>query len=402
MFRIALAVIALRVADDNFIQPAAGTSPADHLVSGLVPLALLALAAWVHPRLKPGAQGALAITLGILGIATGLDAVHYARAAGLGADDVSGLLAVAAGVALIGHGARTLWRSRRDGRWRYARRAGLGAGALVAAGLVLMPVGVGYVSTHVARADVPADRLNTPHETVTFKTRDGLKLEGWYIPSRNGAAVISFPGRKGPQRQARMLARHGYGVLLFDRRGEGRSDGQPNTFGWGGDEDIKAAVRYLQRRKDVDPRRIGGIGLSVGGELMLEAAAETKDLAAVVSEGAGPRTLAEEVDDEGLPATDKLLARLTYGLRDATMAVTTQNTPPKHLKTLVPRIAPRPLLLIAAPNTANGEKLNRIYYQAAREPKALWENPESGHVNGIAARPKEYERRVVEFFDRAL
>ena len=151
--------------------------------------------------------------------------------------------------------------------------------------------GAAYVTAHVARAVVPADHLDTPHETVTFTTKDGLKLEGWYIPSRNGAAVISFPGRNGPQRQARMLARHGYGVLLFDRRGEGRSEGQPNTFGWGGDEDIKAAIRYLKTRDDVDPKRIGGIGLSVGGELMLEAAAETKDLAAVVSEGAGARSL---------------------------------------------------------------------------------------------------------------
>ena len=81
---------------------------------------------------------------------------------------------------------------------------------------------------------------------MSFTTRDGLALEGWYIPSRNGAAVISFPGRKGPQRQARMLARHGYGVLLFDRRGEGRSEGEPNGLGWGGDEDIKAAIAYLQ------------------------------------------------------------------------------------------------------------------------------------------------------------
>ena len=31
-----------------------------------------------------------------------------------------------------------------------------------------------------------------------------------------------------------MLARHGYGVLLFDRRGEGRSEGEPNAWGWGG------------------------------------------------------------------------------------------------------------------------------------------------------------------------
>jgi fermentation-respiration switch protein FrsA (DUF1100 family) len=103
-----------------------------------------------------------------------------------------------------------------------------------------------------------------------------------------------------------------------------------------------------------------------------------------------------------LPKLDRWLANVSYGLRDATVAVTTGHKPPRHLKRLVGRIAPRPLLLIAAPNTQNGEKLNRIYYQAAREPKALWEIPESGHVNGIAARPKEYERRVVEFFDDAL
>ena len=172
--------------------------------------------------------------------------------------------------------------------------------------------------------------------------------------------------------------------------------------GWGGGEDIKAAIAYLKTRPDVDPARIGGIGLSVGGELMLETAASTTDLAAVVSEGAGARTRAEEVDTEGLKPLDRWFANVAYGLRDATLAVASSQGPPEHLKRLVGKIAPRPLLLIAAPNTPNGEKLNRIYYQAAREPKALWEIPESKHVDGIAARPQEYERRVVEFFDDAL
>ena len=36
--RVALAVMALHVIDDSFLQPANGTSAADHLVSGLVPL----------------------------------------------------------------------------------------------------------------------------------------------------------------------------------------------------------------------------------------------------------------------------------------------------------------------------------------------------------------------------
>ena len=92
-----------------------------------------------------------------------------------------------------------------------------------------------------------------------------------------------------------MLVRHGYGVLLFDRRGEGASEGDPNMWGWGGERDIHAAVDFLQHRPDVDPDRIGGIGFSVGGELMLQAAAENDGLAAVVSEGAGHRSLKEEM-----------------------------------------------------------------------------------------------------------
>ena len=68
----------------------------------------------------------------------------------------------------------------------------------------------------------------------------------------------------------------------------------------------------------------------------------------------------------------------------------------------MPGIAPRPLLLIAAPNSPHGEELNRGYYRAAREPKTLWEIPESKHTGGLTARPEEYERRVIGFFDRAL
>ena len=81
-----------------------------------------------------------------------------------------------------------------------------------------------------------------------------------------------------------MLADNGYGVLL-DRRGEGESEGDPNIFGWQGERDIHAAVEFLQNCPDVDPERIGGIGLSVGGEMMIEAAAESTALKAIVSEG---------------------------------------------------------------------------------------------------------------------
>ena len=70
------------------------------------------------------------------------------------------------------------------------------------------------------------------------------------------------------------------------------SEGDPNIFGWQGERDIHAAVEFLQNCPDVDPERIGGIGLSVGGEMMIEAAAESTALKAIVSEvaaGVRPR-----------------------------------------------------------------------------------------------------------------
>ena len=403
MFRIALSLIALRIVDSNFLQPAPGTGPTDHLVSGLVPLALLGLVAYAYPRLRRGgAQGVLALATGLFGVTIGVDAVHYARELGLSADDVTGFLSIPAGLTLMGLGALDLWRSRRADRWRYPRRVLYVAGLYLGVGIFVVPVGMGYVGTKVATAGVPANHLGVAYEDVKFETEDGLELEGWYIPSKNGAAVISFPGRNGPQRQARMLARHGYGVLVFDRRGEGRSEGEPNIFGWGGDEDIKAAIRYLKTRADVDPNRIGGIGLSVGGELMLEAAAETTELRAVVSDGAGARTAREALDTEGTSTTYKLLSGISNGLKDVTMTIATGRTPPKHLKDLVGRIAPRPLLLIADPESDNGEKLNRLYYRHAKQPKALWEIPGAGHVNGAVSRKAAYEKRIVSFFDQAL
>jgi uncharacterized protein len=402
LFLLGIAVIAVHVLDDNFIQPEPGTSAGDHLVSGLLPLGLLGLAAWAYPRLRGTWQGAMALTFGLLGIAAGSEGYHYATEVGASGDDFTSLLCLPAGVLLLGVGAFTLWRTRRtEGSlwWRYPRRALIAAAALVPAALVLL-VGYSYGTVHNGRAVVPSDGLGVPHEDVSFETADGLELEGWYIPSRNGAAVISFPGRNGPQKPARILARHGYGVLLFDRRGEGVSEGEPNAWGWGGEADIKAAIDYLQHRPDVDADRIGGIGLSVGGEMMIEAAAETDELKAIVSEGAGARSYNEEKLG-GERGVNKVLGALVGVTKSASVAAFSNQAPPPSLKDLAAKVD-QPLLLIAAPESGHGEELNRHYARAAGDNATLWEIPESRHVGGLEARPVEYEQRVMSFFDEAL
>ncbi len=166
--------------------------------------------------------------------------------------------------------------------------------------IVLLPVSIAYVVTHTARAVVPTPNLGAAHEDVSFTTSDGLRLEGWFIPSRNGATVIAFPGRSGPQKHTRMLVEHGYGVLLFDRRGEGASEGDPNAFGWVGDRDLHAATDYLRSRPDVDASRIGAIGLSVGGEMLIHAAAHSDAFKAVVSEGGSGQSVRDDMENTEL------------------------------------------------------------------------------------------------------
>jgi hypothetical protein len=398
--RLALGVVSLHVVDDSFLQPNPGTSAGDHLAGGLIPLGLLVLAAIAYPRLRAGARATIALLAGFFGVLGGTEAVHYTREVGASGDDFTGLLSILAGLLLIGLGAITLWKSRRtDDRlwWRYLRRLLLVAGSLVAIVAVLIPFTVAYVVTHAGRATVPTADLGAPYEDVEFSTADGLRLKGWYIRSRNGAAVISFPGRASSQKRAKLLARHGYGVLLFDRRGEGESEGDPNTFGWQGERDIRAAAAFLQRQPDVDPARIGGIGLSVGGEMMIEAGAESTELKAIVTEGASSRSVRDEI------ANGSGWAELIgNSVATTATAVFTGNLPPSALRSLVPEISGAIFFVYGEHGQPAERPANRAFYKLARGHKAIWEVPGSGHIGGADAQPEEYERRITQFFDRWL
>ena len=188
-------------------------------------------------------------------------------------------------------------------------------------------------------------------------------------------------------------------MLLFDRRGEGASEGDPHSFGWTFDKDIQAGVRFLKGRSDVEPGRIGGLGLSVGGEMMLQTAAATQDLAAVVSDGAGARVVSEELADIG--GVERVVNAPLLAVKTAALAVFSNTTPPANLTTYIACIAPRPILLIHA---AKGEVDNKTpgYLAAARGPAEEWEVPKGGHTAGIRTMPEEYARRVTGFFDRTL
>ncbi|MGE5689656.1 MAG: alpha/beta hydrolase [Pseudomonadota bacterium] len=398
VFGVAVALLAVHAVVDSFIAPEPGTGPGDHLLRGSATLAILAAALVLFRRLSTGARCALAAVLGVLALEGAALAAADARSVGARGEDWTGFLLAPVGLALLTLAIRLLWRSRRPGRLRWLRRAGLAVAGAVAAYCLVVPIAIAILATHRPRQPVEPADLGRPYRQVTLTTRDHLRLAAWYVPSRNGAAVISYPTRAGKLPQARLLVRHGYGVLLVDARGYDDSDGDPNLFGWDDAKDIDAAVAWLQRRPDVQDRRIGGIGFSVGGEMMLQAAAANKGLHAVVSEGAGGRSVREDV----LRGPRGWLALPEAAVQTAAVAVLSGSRPPPSLEALVPRIAPRHVFLIYAGRGVDSEGFNADYYRAAGAPKALWKIAEAGHVGGFQARPREYERRVVDFFDRAL
>jgi uncharacterized protein len=395
---LALAAVALHILADNYLQPRPGTSAGDHLTSGLVPLAILFGAGMAYPHLPSALRAATALTFGGLGLAIGFVGAFEGTASG---DRFTSLVAIAGGVVLLLSGTLKLWRERRRGgtrRQRYLRRTAatvLAAIAGVVTGAFLVfPIGFSYGYTHVGRTG-SSPAIGIPHESVTVTTSDSLDLAGLYIPSRNRAAVVVFPGASAVK-EAQALAGHGYGVLLLDPRGQGKSQG--DVVRWAGDRDLIAGAEYLQGRPDVDSGRIGGFGSSVGGESLIEAAAQSTAFKAVVSEGAGFPV--GEADMAGVKRI--LFAPVKVMMRAATTVFSNQGPPP-HIVDRIGKIAPRPVFLIYADPGMGGEATRQPkYYAAAGEPKSIWKVQGSKHTGGIDVRPAEYERRVIAFFDHAL
>lgn len=133
------------------------------------------------------------------------------------------------------------------------------------------------------------------HEKITFKNRYGITLVAdLYLPALQGNdkfAAIAVSGPFGAVKEqtsglyAQTMAERGFLTIAFDPSYTGESGGEPryvaspdiNT------EDFSAAVDYLSTREDVDPNRIGIIGICGWGGMALNAAAMDTRIKATVT-----------------------------------------------------------------------------------------------------------------------
>jgi dipeptidyl aminopeptidase/acylaminoacyl peptidase len=236
---------------------------------------------------------------------------------------------------------------------------------------------------------------------VEFRTRDGLELRGWYVPSRNRAAIVLVHGTSANRTQlvpeARMLVGRGYGVLLFDQRAHGDSEGETITYGERESGDVRAAVDFLSQQPDADPDRLGALGFSVGGTAVALAAASDVRIRAVVLE-ATITSMADACRDESGHAGWLKLLPITLVLRIGGIDV-------EAIRPIVAvgALSPRPLLVVHG-DADQATPVRRAFqlFAAAKEPKELLIVRGAAHGGYLDANAAEYERAVVDLFDRGL
>jgi fermentation-respiration switch protein FrsA (DUF1100 family) len=288
----------------------------------------------------------------------------------------------------------------------------------VAVALVGAGAGIGYetktqahrlitnpMATRKLPTKTPAD-FQVPYEDVTVTTSDDLKLVGWYLPSPSGVAVMFVHGYKDSRgnmvESAAMYHRHGYGVLLLSLRAHDRSDGEMLTFGHEEMKDLEAWYRYLSGRPDVNPDKIGILGVSMGGALAIQYAAGNTHLQAVVADCAFSSmndTIATSVRwFTGLPPFPFAPMIGFWAGREGGFAVSDIDA-----KQWIGHLSPRPVFLMqGGADKVISPQSGELLYEAAGNPKELWFDPALGHAKFFAERRDEYERRVLGFWDRYL
>ncbi len=266
----------------------------------------------------------------------------------------------------------------------------------------IWPVSRAMITAHPHRKPL----INTPedwhlqYQDISFETEDNYRLNGWFIPSSNGALVIIAHGYDGNRgdclEQASVLVKEGYGVLLFDLLAHGQSEG--NILSLNG-RDVLAAVGFLKQNQESQSLAIGVWGFSLGAMSEIQAAAQMTSIQGIVADGPFPVV---SIDDMPKPETLedwfwKPFDLVEYKAWDLQGVRGAMNMPEA-----LAHIAPRPILLISGTQNRGEARMMRAYYSYAGQKVSLWEVSEAGHIGSWSARKLEYEARVVAFFKKVL
>jgi fermentation-respiration switch protein FrsA (DUF1100 family) len=257
-------------------------------------------------------------------------------------------------------------------------------------------------------------------EDVEISSADGLKMRGWFFraPHAKGTVIVlhgQTDSRVGMIGYANLFLRNGYNVLAPDLRAHGTSEGSLATYGFLEADDVRRWVDWTQRigtpeirnpKSEIHSRgRIFGFGESMGGAILLQSLAVESRFCSVVAEA--PYASLREI------AYDRLSQRYGRGTWPGRYLL----RPILELSLIYQRILYRvnldqvspvaavahshtPVLLIFGAQDDNTPVRHaRSIYEANPGIVTLWEVANAGHAGAWGSRPKEFERRVLNWFE---
>jgi alpha-beta hydrolase superfamily lysophospholipase len=297
-------------------------------------------------------------------------------------------------------------------RWPAKRFLWIPFGFTVAAlGTVLgISLYAAYSMTKVVRApfEKKPDNLGLKYVDVSFPSRDGLTLRGWWLEAGDSSrAVVMVHGANGHRADsgikmldiAREMVNAGYNVLMFDLRGHGQSEGEHISLGYYEQRDLLGAIDYVKQR---GMSKIGVIGFSMGAATALMTAASCKQIDAIVADSSFAY-LADIVEPQfskrsSLP---KLFIPLILFVAKKVHGI--DLSVPRSVDAVKQFTTPPILIIHGGQDKTVPVEHASILARASRNPNTrLWIVPEAEHVGSYRARPKEYITQVLSFFDQAL
>ena len=238
-------------------------------------------------------------------------------------------------------------------------------------------------------------------ELVSFRSHDGTRLAGTFVAPKNGAAVVLAHGLGSNRLQvlpeAKLLVDNGYGVLLFDLRDHGASEGALSTWGYLEGGDVQRAVDFVEQRTALPAGRIGLLGFSIGGTAVVRAAVSDARVGPVILE-ADFRSVAAEF--RYMFARFGPLSQLPalWAIQAAGIDLSAV-----EVDQLVPALQPRPLLLVYGTHDPAVPPTEADWMARAAGPASSVLMVETAEHGGyMQSAPAEYSERLLSFLSAAL
>ena len=273
--------------------------------------------------------------------------------------------------------------------------------------LLLLSVALTIFSHNNALDYVHPRRLQSPsgeellargieYQDIELLTLDGVRLSAWYTPPKNGVVILVAHGHAAvrPIDFYLLFAEQGYGVLAWDFRGHGASEGDTVTFGYTETRDVEAALDFVLAQPDVE--RVGAWGGSLGAVSVILTAAHRPEIEVII------------VDSPFATLEDELKHQVPiWGLRELIRFFAERETGMSvdlvRPLEVIGSISPRPVFIIQGMGDMRipQDSAQRLY-DAAGEPRWLWTEAEPVHMNMYAYYRVRYLKKASKFLREFL